>query len=153
MKKKILLGLLLLFVVIQLFRPEKNKSEAEQVNDIAMVYQVPTEVGQLLKTSCYDCHSNNTNYPWYANIQPVAWWLNDHIAEGKRELNFSEFATYAPKKQAHKLDEVAELVSSGDMPLSSYTVIHGDAKLNNDQKKQLVDWANSLKAEIEMKGK
>jgi hypothetical protein len=153
MKKKILLGLLLLFVVIQLFRPEKNKSEVEQVNDISKVYQVPTEVGQLLKISCYDCHSNNTNYPWYANIQPVAWWLNNHITEGKRELNFSEFATYSPKKQAHKLDEVAELVSGGDMPLSSYTVIHGDAKLNNDQKKQLVDWANSLKAEIEMKVK
>lgn len=153
MKRKILLGLLLLFVVIQLFRPEKNKSEVEQVNDISKVYQVPTEVGQLLKISCYDCHSNDTNYPWYANIQPVAWWLNNHITEGKRELNFSEFATYSPKKQAHKLDEVAELVSGGDMPLSSYTVIHGDAKLNNDQKKQLVDWANSLKAEIEMKVK
>jgi len=153
MKKKILLGLLLAFLLIQLFRPQKNKSEVKQVNDISAVYQIPKETGQLLQTSCYDCHSNNTNYPWYAYIQPVAWWLNDHIVEGKEELNFSEFGTYSLKKQAHKLDELAELVASGDMPLSSYTIIHGNAKLSDAQKKQLTDWANSLKMEIEAKVK
>ncbi|WP_113639237.1 heme-binding domain-containing protein [Nubsella zeaxanthinifaciens] len=151
--KKILLGLLLAFLAIQLFRPEKNKSEVKEVNDIAAVYQVPAETGRLLQTSCYDCHSNNTNYPWYANIQPVAWWLNNHIVEGKEELNFSAFGTYSLKKQAHKLDEVAELVANGDMPLSSYTIIHGNAKLNDMQKKQLADWANSLKTQIEAKVK
>ncbi len=153
MKKKILLGLLLAFLAIQLFRPEKNKSEVKEVNDIAAAYQVPAETGRLLQTSCYDCHSNNTNYPWYANIQPVAWWLNNHIVEGKEELNFSAFGTYSLKKQAHKLDEVAELVANGDMPLSSYTIIHGNAKLNDMQKKQLTDWANSLKTQIEAKVK
>jgi hypothetical protein len=94
MRKKILLGLLFALLVVQLFRPNKNQSDVKQVNYIATVYQVPTETGVILQTSCYDCHSNNTNYPWYGNIQPVAWWLNNHIVEGKEELNFSEFGLY-----------------------------------------------------------
>ena len=150
MKKKILLGLLVVLLAIQLFRPEQNKSDAAEINDIAAIYPVPSQTGKLLRTACYDCHSNHTNYPWYAKIQPVAWWLNDHIVEGKRELNFSEFGTYSLKKQAHKLDEVAELVANGEMPLSSYTIIHGDAKLTDHQKQELTAWANNLKGKIEM---
>src|SRR4051812_1459572 len=92
--KRILLLLSVVFVIIQFFHPAKNQSEVISINDITKVYPVPGEVQKILKTSCYDCHSNNSIYPWYAKIQPVSWWLNHHIDEGKHELNFSEFATY-----------------------------------------------------------
>ena len=88
--KRLFQLLLLAFIVIQFIRPAKNKSEGVSTNDITTKYAVPQDVMAVLKTSCYDCHSNNTNYPWYANIQPIAWWLDDHIKEGKKELNFSE---------------------------------------------------------------
>lgn len=148
MKKKIFLGLLGVLILIQFIRPAKNVSAQIQTNDISSTYAMSAEIGSLLKTACYDCHSNNTNYPWYADIQPVAWWLNHHIVEGKSELNFSEFGAYTLKKQAHKLEEVAELVENGKMPLSSYTIIHNNAKLNDLQKKQIVDWANNLKMQV-----
>src|SRR5213592_2028705 len=98
MLSKILLVLLLLLIVIQFVRPEKNQSTGVSANDITTKYAVPTAVQSVLKRACFDCHSNNTTYPWYDNIQPVAWWLNHHIEEGKDELNFSEFTTYSPKK-------------------------------------------------------
>lgn len=103
----------------------------------------------MIHTSCYDCHSNNTTYPWYSEIQPVAWWLADHVKEGKSELNFSEFATYTAKKGDHKLDEFIKMLKEGEMPLTSYTLIHGDAKLTAEQIVELTDWAEQLRAQIQ----
>ena len=96
--------LLIAFIVIQFIRPTKNNSKDLITNDITTKYTVPKEVQTILVTSCYDCHSNNTNYPWYANIQPIAWWLNDHIKEGKKELNFSAFTNYKIARQYKKLE-------------------------------------------------
>lgn len=148
MIKKILIGLLVVLVVIQFIRPERNISELPSQNDIRVHYSVPANVESVLKRACYDCHSNNTNYPWYANIQPVLWWLQDHIEEGKEELNFSEFATYSAKKADHKLDEVIEMVEEEEMPLESYTYIHKDAILSSSEKKLLMDWAADLRKMI-----
>lgn len=148
MIKKILIGLLVVLVVIQFIRPERNISELPSQNDIRVHYSVPANVESVLKRACYDCHSNNTNYPWYANIQPVLWWLQDHIEEGKEELNFSEFATYSAKKADHKLDEVIEMVEEEEMPLESYTYIHKDAVLSSSEKKLLMDWAADLRKMI-----
>ncbi len=148
MIKKILIGLLVVLVVIQFIRPERNVSEIPSQNDIRVHYSVPANVESVLKRACYDCHSNNTNYPWYANIQPVLWWLQDHIEEGKEELNFSEFATYSAKKADHKLDEVIEMVEEEEMPLESYTYIHKDAILSSSEKKLLIDWAADLRKMI-----
>ncbi|MGL6267918.1 MAG: heme-binding domain-containing protein, partial [Chitinophagaceae bacterium] len=134
MIKKIAMGLLVALVIIQFFKPDRNISPEKSPNDITNKYKVPAPVQEILKTSCNDCHSNNTIYPWYANIQPVAWWLADHVNEGKRELNFSEFSTYSPKKAHHKLEEVNEMVKEGEMPLQSYTIIHQNAKLSEAQK-------------------
>src|SRR6187549_2563283 len=112
--------LLLVFIIIQFIRPEKNKAEGISKNDISTLYPVPANVQSILKTSCYDCHSNNTVYPWYSKIQPFAWWLNNHIQDGKKDLNFSEFASYRIRKQYKKLEEINELVKEGEMPLDSY---------------------------------
>ena len=150
MVKKILIVLLVVLVVIQFIRPAKNDSK-DFSKDITTVYPVPEDVMPILKRSCYDCHSNYTTYPWYDRIQPVAWWLQNHINEGKHHLNFSEFAGYTPKKQAHKLEETAEMIEKGEMPLGSYTFIHTDAKLSKEEATLLVNWAKSLQAEIEQK--
>lgn len=146
--KRLLLVLLIAFIVIQFFRPEKNIAAGISANDITTKYAVPQNVQQILKTSCYDCHSNNTVYPWYSNIQPVAWWLKDHIDEGKRELNFSEFATYRIGRQYRKLEEINGEVKEDKMPLSSYTIIHKDAKLSNEQKLALATWVTALRDSI-----
>jgi len=148
MIKKIAYVLLAALVIIQFFRPARNISTEKSPNDITNKYAVPSSVQEILKTSCYDCHSNNTVYPWYANIQPVAWWLADHVNEGKRELNFAEFSTYSPKKAHHKLEEVIEQTKEGEMPLQSYTIIHQNTKLSDAQKLEIANWADGLRKEI-----
>jgi hypothetical protein len=120
-------------------------------NDITRHYSIPENVQEILKRSCTDCHSNHTNYPWYSNIQPVGWWLQYHIDEGKHELNFSEFATYTPKRQHHKMEETIEMIEQNEMPLNSYLWIHHDAKLNDADKKTLIDWAGHLRDELAKK--
>jgi hypothetical protein len=146
--KKLLLLLLIVLVVIQFIRPAENHSGKLSKNDITLHYTVPDTVLAILKTSCYDCHSNNTRYPWYNRVQPVAWWLSSHVKDGKRELNFSEFASYPPAKQAKKLKNTVKQIKGGGMPLNSYLWIHKDAKLEEGQKDTLIQWANSLQQTI-----
>ena len=145
MKKKIAFGLLAVLAVIQFIRPTRNDSTGQSRNDISKYYEVSADIHAILKKSCYDCHSNHTEYPWYANIQPVGWWLQNHVNNGKDELNFSEFGTYTEKKAKHKFDEIEELVHEGEMPLSSYTLIHRDAKLTTEQTEAITSWAGALK--------
>ncbi len=142
--KKIVIALLLVFIVIQFIRPEKNSSAAIGVNDITKKYSVPQDVYGFLKTSCYDCHSNNTVYPKYASLQPLSWWINHHIDEGKDELNFSEFAAYPIRRQYKKFDEIVKQIKEDEMPLASYTIIHKNAVLNENQKRSIITWASTL---------
>ena len=140
--------LLLVFIVIQFIRPAKNKSEGISSNDISKTYPVPENVLAILKTSCYDCHSNNTVYPWYAQIQPVAWWLNSHIQDGKKDLNLSEFKNYNIRRQYMKLEQINTLVKKDQMPLNSYLWIHKNAKLDEAQKLTLANWVTSVRDSI-----
>lgn len=141
--------IILLLLVIQLFDTDKNISAASSEQAIEKHYQVPAYVKGLLKTSCYDCHSNNTAYPWYNNIQPVKWWLADHVNSGKRHLNFDEFTAYPKEKKLKKINEIAETVKSGEMPLDSYTFIHHHAKLSNADKSEIEKWTAEVKKQIE----
>lgn len=138
-------------IVIQFFGIKKNQSTEEQINHISTQFIVPADVENIFKTSCYDCHSNNTIYPWYAGVQPIAWWLQGHVNEGKEELNFDEFAQYNPRRQFKKIEELEEMINEGEMPLPSYTIIHSNATLSALQKETLINWAKSLRQEI--KGK
>ena len=142
MLKKILIGLLVVLVLIQFFRPEKNNSN-DLTHDVSTKYKVPEDVSHILRVACNDCHSNKTNYPWYAQIQPVAWWLNDHVTEGKEHLNFSSFTQLPIAVQNHKCEEVIEVIDENEMPLESYTYLglHPEAKLTEDQKTALKTWA------------
>ena len=151
MKKKILIILIIVLVLIQFFRPAKNISIAKSTTDISNIYQMPNDVSLILDKACNDCHSNNTKYPWYLNIQPVAWWLDNHIREGKEELNFSEFGTYSLARQYHKLEEVKKQVDENEMPLGSYTIIHTDAKLTDAENKTLTNWTEGIRAEMKNK--
>jgi len=146
--KRLLLLLLLAFVVIQFFRPAKNKSEGISAHDITTKYAIPQDVQTTLKTSCYDCHSNNTSYPWYNNIQPVAWWMANHVNDGKKDLNFSEFTAYKIGKQYRKLEQINDLVKKDEMPIGSYTLIHRDAILNEQQKLSIANWVTALRDSI-----
>ena len=152
MKKKIVLVLIVLLVVIQFIRPGRNGSVTASTNEISGYYSVPDTVAGILKRSCYNCHSNNTSYPWYTNIQPVGWWMQHHVNEGKDELNFSEFGGYTAKRQHHKMEEIAEQVKKGEMPLNSYLWVHTDARLSESEKEILIAWANELGKRIAEKG-
>jgi hypothetical protein len=151
MLKKILIGLLVVLVIVQFIRPERNQAAGQETNHLAAVYPMPAEVTQVWKKACNDCHSNYSNYPWYTNIQPVGLWMGNHIDEGKEHFNISEFGNYSPKKQAHKMEEVAEMIEEGEMPLNSYTWMHQDAKLTKEEKEVLVTWAKSLQKQIEQR--
>ena len=142
MFKKILLALLALFLIIQLFRPEKNNSN-DLTNAITIKYEVPEEVAVILKNACNDCHTNNTVYPWYANIQPAAWWLEEHVVDGKRHLNLSDFINLPIAVQNHKFEEIVEVIDENEMPLESYTYLglHQEANLSSSEKDIIKGWA------------
>ncbi len=144
MVKKILLFLLAAFVVIQFIHPKPNKSKNDQPNYIGKTFSIPEDVKSVLVKACNDCHSNNTRYPWYSNIQPVDWWLNKHITEGKKALNLDEYTNKRLRYQYHKMEELVDMVKEAKMPLNSYTWIHKDARLAKDEKDKLINWANSV---------
>ncbi|MFN0140670.1 MAG: heme-binding domain-containing protein [Pyrinomonadaceae bacterium] len=138
------------FVVIQFFRIDKTNPPVVEANRLEAALAVPADVSMILGRSCADCHSNNTSYPWYSNIQPAAWFLEDHIDQGRRELNLSEFNTYTAKKKKRKLEEVCEMVESGAMPLPSYLWIHRDAALSESERKALCEWAKGEAEKIQL---
>jgi hypothetical protein len=149
MLKRFLLWLLVLLVIIQFVRPAKNSSSRMSPHDITLHFAVPDSVLTILKRSCYDCHSNNTVYPWYDRIQPVAWWLQYHVNHGKHSLNFSEFSTYTPVRQVHKLKNISQEIKEDGMPLDSYLWIHKDAILSPEEKELVTHWADSLRKTID----
>jgi hypothetical protein len=148
MLKRILLGILIIILLSQFIRPPHNDGDASTPSDITHMVAVPDTVMGILKTACYDCHSNHTNYPWYSKITPVNWWLNNHINEGKRHFNFSNFITGTHKRMIKKMEEVGETVEKHEMPLNSYTWIHKDARLNDAQQKLIIDWAKDAEQKI-----
>jgi len=151
MFKKILWVLLITLIVIQFIHPARNISKGEQSNNIAKAYAVPADVKTILDKACMDCHSNNTRYLWYFKTQPVDWWLTNHINEGKRGLNLDEYSNKSLRYQYNKMEDVIDLVKKNEMPLSSYTWIHKDARLTDQEKTTLMNWAEGIRAEMKTK--
>lgn len=147
MIKKITLALLVLLVAIQFIPMDKNESGPTKF-DISKSYHIPDNVVTILKGACNDCHTNTTIYPWYSNIQPVGFWLNHHVEEGKEHLNFSSFTQTPLRVQNHKFEEIIETVESGEMPLADYTYLglHPEANLSAEQRQILIDWAKEQMA-------
>jgi len=148
--KKILLGLLIVLIIIQFIRPGLNRSNEILSTDMTKTIIAPENVQRILKTACYDCHSNNTNYPWYSRIQPFGWLLAGHIKKGKAELNFNEFGSYSLRRRISKLNGIANSIKDGTMPLSSYTMVHKSARLSKENKALLIDWATRTKDSLRL---
>lgn len=143
--KKIAVIGLILFLLMQLYQPARNIALEQDITaNFTKVYNVPKNVATILKSSCYDCHSNNTNYPWYSNIQPTRFLMENHIKEGKENLNFSEWRNYSSRKQNNKLDRIVKEIKSNEMPLKSYALIHKNAILTPTQKEEVINWINTL---------
>ena len=140
--KKIILLLIILFALIQFIpEPKKNFSASTDNISIDKLYPVSDSVINILKVACYDCHSNNTSYPWYSNLQPVALLLNNHITDGKKELNFDEFGSYTLRRQKSKFKSIASQIADNEMPLKSYKLLHANARLTKDEKQLIINWA------------
>ncbi|MEI9809718.1 MAG: heme-binding domain-containing protein [Bacteroidota bacterium] len=146
-----MLFLLLALIVIQFIHPKPNKATGDQPNYIGKIYAIPADVESILEKACNDCHSNNTKYPWYSNIQPVDWWLNKHVKNGKKHLNLDDYSNRSLRYQYHKMEETIEMVKEGEMPLDSYTWMHKDAKLTAEEKNKLIDWAGGVMSTMEAK--
>lgn len=143
--KNLLIILLIAFVLLQFYRPEQNDSGVVPDTDMIVMTDPPAPVRHILKTSCYDCHSNTTEYPWYNAVFPVSYWLADHIKHGKEHLNFSAWGEYNARRKAHKLEELIEEVKQHKMPLDSYLWMHGDTRLSEEEIQTLTDWAEELR--------
>ena len=148
MKKKLLIGFIILFIAAQVIQPSKNQGNSGSPKDITYTVTVPEDVLAVLKNSCYDCHSDHTSYLWFDHISPVSWWVANHIKTGKIELNFTEFGNYSAKKQLNKLKKIRQTVEKSQMPLISYTVMHPGAKLTDTQKNMLIEWTKKVTDEI-----
>jgi len=144
--KRILVGLLIVLVLLQFWRPEKNVSTENAVADFEAQTQPSTEVALILEQKCYDCHSNNTVYPWYAEVAPISLWIDGHIEEGREHFNVSDWASWDLEKKDHKMDELIEEVEEGHMPEDSYTWMHG--KLSPEEKEMLMVWGKKVRKEL-----
>ena len=143
--KKALFFSLIVFLLLQLYQPARNSDNGQVLPiHIAKVYNIPIKVQQILQNSCYDCHSNNTHYPWYSYLQPSRFLMEYHIKTGKENLNFSEWGNYSRRRQESKLDRIAKQIESSEMPLASYTLIHQKVKLSEQQKQDVITWINAI---------
>ncbi len=136
---------------MQLYQPARNESyEQELTANFTKMYDVPKNVETILRTSCYDCHSNNTNYPLYSYIQPARFFMEEHIKDGKKDLNFNEFGKYSKRKQENKLEAIIKQIKSDEMPLASYTLLHKNAIVTPAQKEVVINWINKTKDSLSL---
>lgn len=147
-KKKTLLLIAVALLVIQFIQPARNTSGQVLSTDFVMMYKPPQQIQSILQNACYDCHSNNTRYPWYANVQPMAWLMSSHIKNGKEKLNMSEFGNLSIRKQISKLKEISNQIKDDEMPIASYKLMHADARLSKDEKDLLMKWLQTKAASL-----
>ena len=145
--KKGLLSIAIVLILAQFVGPKKNDGALTTVDAFLTETNPPADVKKILETTCFDCHSAKTSYPWYNAITPINYWLEEHIKDGKKHLNFSKWNDYSLKKKAHKMDELYEEVEAGEMPLKSYTWTHAEARLTQDQIVAVVAWGKRVQRE------
>jgi hypothetical protein len=139
----LLIALLIILTAMQFYHPQKNDNQYREVAAFETETGVNAEVKTILESKCYDCHSNQTVYPWYANVAPVSLWIDDHIVEGREHFDASEWVSYDIEKKDHKLEELIEEVEEDKMPLPSYTWIHGN--ISGEEKEMLIQWAREAR--------
>ncbi|MCL1668570.1 heme-binding domain-containing protein [Elizabethkingia ursingii] len=143
--KKVLFAGVILLLLLQFFQPLRNIDKGKvPSSDFMQVYKAPINIQRILLNSCYDCHSNNTTYPFYAYVQPISYFLEKHINKGKQELNFNEWENYSNRKKENKLSSIKKQIENSKMPLPSYLMIHKNAKLSLEEKKAILNWLDSI---------
>jgi hypothetical protein len=145
--RKVSVLIIILVLLMQVIQPTRNKSDGLGDADISKTVEIRQEIHQTLINKCYDCHSNNTRYPWYFHIQPIGWWLAAHVHDGKEHLNFSEFKNYDAEKAENKLEDLKEVTEDGAMPLKAYVMLHPESELTDADKNAILTWLASLKKE------
>jgi len=140
MKKKIGLAILGVLIISQFFRIDKTNPPVIESQDFLTVTKAPEQISMMIKNACYDCHSNETEYPWYTNITPVNFWIKGHIKGARENVNYSEWGTYSDKKKAHKIEETIEVIEEGRMPAKSFVLMHSEAKLSDQDFEVLISW-------------
>ena len=138
--KRAALALALLFAAAQFYRPARTNPPVDEGRTLRANAHVTPEVAAILERSCNDCHSSETRWPWYSNVSPVSWYLKRHVEEGRRELSFSEWGGYTPRRRERKLHEICRQVESGEMPLKSYLPLHPSARLSDEDRRALCEW-------------
>jgi hypothetical protein len=151
--KKIVLILLVVFLIAQFFGPEKNQGDLASIDPFLIETNPPEDVKLILKEACYDCHSDVTRYPWYNSVTPVNYWLAEHVKDGKKHFNFSNWEGNSVKRKDHKFEELIEMVEEKEMPLKSYTWTHSEAKLTDEQIASVVDWAKKVRIKYSLEKK
>ena len=147
--KKVLLIAAVVLIAIQFIRIDKNNPQTDLNKDFILLTGPPALISEMIKTSCYDCHSHHTNYPWYSNVAPVSWILKNHVNNGRNHLNFSVWTDYKEAKKNRKIEECIEVVESGEMPMKGYILFHGEADLNPNERKALNDWFSTVVDSLE----
>jgi hypothetical protein len=142
------LGLALLLLGVQVVRPAKSNPAVELNRTIESHTQVPPEISEVFRRACDDCHSNKTVWPWYSNVAPVSWFVIDHVNHGRRHLNFSDWASYDSEQADDLLGNIAKEVRGGSMPLTSYTLLHPEAKLSREERSMIIDWAQAERVRL-----
>lgn len=135
------LGLIAVIIILQFFRPEQNNAPFDPELDMLALVSPQEEMAELIRNACYDCHSNQTRYPWYSLISPVSWYLNKHIVEGKEDLNFSEYGKLEKSDKIGVLADFCDVLDAGTMPLQSYRLLHKDARLTQEEREMLCEWS------------
>lgn len=148
MKQKIIIGIIAVLVLIQLKRIDKENPPIEKTLNFVDLVDTPEPVKKILVKACYDCHTYETKYPWYTNIAPVSWWIEDHIEDGRRHFNLSNWGNYSYKKQDHKLEELIEMIDEKIMPLENYLSMHPEAELTDAQRKLLIEFTKELRTKL-----
>jgi mono/diheme cytochrome c family protein len=141
--RKLVLIFVLILIALQFIKKERSYLEVNPQTDFLLVLKAPKEVARIFKANCYDCHSRQVEYPWYASVAPISFVIEHHVEEGMEHLDFSDWTKYAPKKAAHKLEEIIEEVEKGKMPLKSYALLHGE--LSDEDKKIILHWVQTLR--------
>lgn len=142
--KRILILLLGIFLILQLIPSNRPEVIVDNPNDLLMNNTVPSNIKSMLRTTCYDCHSNETVYPWYAYVAPVSFLVSKDTREGRLELNFSEWEKLDADEKAEMLEEIAEEVEEGEMPMKIYPITHPKAKLSDENREEIVNWALTM---------
>ena len=142
--KRILVIFIAILLLIQLIRIDTTNKSTDKAMDFTVQSGADENISGMIRAACYDCHSHVTTYPWYAKVAPVSWWIGNHVTEGREHLNFSEWTAYDAEKQKHKLEECIEMVRTGEMPMKSFTWLHPEARLSDEQKQELSGFFNKL---------